>query len=1133
MNIALRDVSLKDRYTQVTGTLFLSGTQALVRLLIVQRERDKKAGLNTAGFVSGYRGSPLGGFDMELWKSRDILKASSVVFQPGVNEDLAATSVWGTQQIDSLPGKTVDGVFAMWYGKGPGVDRSGDPFKHGNYAGTTEHGGVLVVFGDDHPGKSSTVAHQSEQALAANLIPVLYPANVQEILEYGLHGWALSRHTGLWVGLKTVNETVETTATVDISDDDPRIMQPNASESGVDIRPQPDYGPQRDESVVIRHRLPRVHEFARANRIDERRLGASGARLGLVTAGKAYTDLTDALAMLEIDEQRAAALGLSVYKIGLVWPIEPTGLKAFAEGCEELFFVEEKRAFIEDQAARVLFNEATRPRITGKYDPDGSMLMPQDVQLDPATIARALVGRLSALGLADDALHAALAKATGTAPAQPSADQPRRLPYFCSGCPHNTSTKVPEGSVAMSGIGCHSMAMWMNRDTLKPVQMGAEGANWIGLSHFTKTGHVFQNLGDGTYSHSGLLAIRAAVLSGVNITYKILANDAVAMTGGQPIEGALTTEQIVRQVLAEDVERVVVVTDDLDRTAIAIGGVDVLDRRQLQRVQKDLAQTKGTTVLVYEQVCAAEKRRRRKRNLMPDPATRVFINEDVCEGCGDCSVQSNCVSILPKETEFGRKRRIDQSSCNKDYSCVEGFCPSFVTVEGGRPRKNAGAIDRQRLASIPENDAPDFDQCNVLITGVGGTGVVTIGSVLAMAANLIGKGANSYNMTGLAQKGGAVFSHLRIASSPDALTGSVVAPASADLVLGCDLVTAASADGLKACSPSRTRALLSSTPAPTAAFQADRDYRIDDEKLVAKIGSTTAETITIEADQIAERLLGDKIGANMFMVGYAYQKGWLPLPMAALRKAIELNGASVQFNLDALDLGRLAAIDPESVAGAERIEPRLDTVDAIVAHRTAHLARYQNAAWAKRYQALVARVGEAEQSVAHGSDALTKAVATNLAKLMSYKDEYEVARLYADTAWKARLDGTLEGYGKVSLWLAPPLLARVDETTGRPKKIKFGPWIFPAMRLMSRFKGLRGTWLDPFGRTLERKHERALIAEYERDLETILSRLRPDNLEAAIDRASVPDAIRGFGPVKEAAIGVAKVRREKLMEQFL
>jgi indolepyruvate ferredoxin oxidoreductase len=1132
MNIVLRDVTLKDRYTQVTGTLFLSGTQALVRLLIAQRERDRKAGLNTAGFVSGYRGSPLGGFDMELWKSRDILKASSIVFQPGVNEDLAATSVWGTQQIDSLPGKTVDGVFAMWYGKGPGVDRSGDPFKHGNYAGTTEHGGVLVVFGDDHPGKSSTVAHQSEQALAANLIPVLYPANVQEILEYGLHGWALSRHTGLWVGLKTVNETVETTATVDVSEDEPRIMPPNVSEGGVDIRPQLDYGPQRDETVVIRHRLPRVHEFARANRIDERRLGTSGARLGVVTAGKAYTDLTDALAMLGIDETRAIALGLSLYKIGLVWPIEPTGLKAFAEGCEELFFVEEKRAFIEDQAARVLFNEGTRPRITGKYDPDGSMLMPQDVQLDPATIARALVDRLTALGLADDALHAALANATAVAPAQPSADQPRRLPYFCSGCPHNTSTKVPEGSVAMSGIGCHSMAMWMNRDTLKPVQMGAEGANWIGLSHFTKTGHVFQNLGDGTYSHSGLLAIRAAVLSGVNITYKILANDAVAMTGGQPVEGALTTEQIVRQILAEDVERVVVVTDDLDRTAIAIVGVDVVDRRHLQRVQKDLAQTKGTTVLVYEQVCAAEKRRRRKRNLMPDPAIRVFINEDVCEGCGDCSVQSNCVSILPKETEFGRKRRIDQSSCNKDYSCVEGFCPSFVTVEGGRPRKNAGAIDRQRLASIPENDAADFNRHNVLITGVGGTGVVTIGSVLAMAANLIGKGANSYNMTGLAQKGGAVFSHLRIASSPDELTGSVVAPASADLVLGCDLVTAASADGLKACSPSRTRALLSSTPAPTAAFQANRDYRIDEDKLVTRIGSTVIETITIQADQIAERLLGDRIGANMFMVGYAYQKGWLPLPIAALRKAIELNGASVQFNLDAFDLGRLAVVDPEAVAIADRMEPRLDTVDAIVAHRAAHLARYQNAAWAKRYQILVERVRKAEQTVAQGSDALTKAVATNLAKLMSYKDEYEVARLYADAGWKTRLDGTLERYGKISLWLAPPLLARVDETTGRPKKIKFGPWIFPAMRLMSRFKGLRGTWLDPFGHARERKRERALIVEYERDLETILSQLCTENLQTAIDCASIPDAIRGFGPVKDAAIDIAEVRRAKLMEQF-
>ncbi|MCX7319019.1 MAG: indolepyruvate ferredoxin oxidoreductase family protein, partial [Hyphomicrobiales bacterium] len=867
MNIPLRDVSLLDRYTQSSGVLFLNGTQALVRLLLVQRERDSKAGLNTAGFVSGYRGSPLGGFDMELWRSQKFLKESGIVFQPGVNEDLAATSVWGTQQIDSLPGKTVDGVFAMWYGKGPGVDRSGDPFKHGNYAGTTEHGGVLVVFGDDHPGKSSTVAHQSEQALAANLIPSLYPSNVQEIIEYGLHGWAMSRYTGLWVGLKTVNETVETTSTVALMEDQPVINAPNESTPSASIRPQLDYGPQRDETVVIRHRLPRIHEYARANRLDVRRFGKAGARLGIVTSGKTYADLVDALNLLGIDQARAEVLGLSVYKVGMIWPLEPTGLVAFAEGCEELLFIEEKRAFLEDQAAKILFNKSVRPRLTGKEDLDGKALLPSDIQLNPLIVARALVERLVALGIADEALQTALEKSDPVKAPAPALGQPVRVPYFCSGCPHNTSTKVPEGSVAMSGIGCHSMAMWMNRDTVKPVQMGGEGANWIGLSHFTSTKHVFQNLGDGTYSHSGLLAIRAAVLSGVNITYKILANDAVAMTGGQPLEGALTSDAIVRQVLAEGVERVVVVTDDLERTSIDIAGVAVVARDQLQRIQTELSQTAGATVLVYEQVCAAEKRRRRKRNLMPDPPRRVFINEDVCEGCGDCSVQSNCVSIVPVETDLGRKRRIDQSSCNKDFSCVEGFCPSFVSVEGGKLRKGGGQIDRIRFATLPEVGEVDFDQYSVLITGVGGTGVVTIGSVLAMAANLAGKAANAYNMTGLAQKGGAVFSHLRMASSPDQLASAMVGPGSADLLLACDLVAAASADGLKSCAPTKTRALLSSNPIPTAAFQADRDYRIDQDQLVAQIKAASKATQLADADAIAEQILGDRIGANMFMVG--------------------------------------------------------------------------------------------------------------------------------------------------------------------------------------------------------------------------------------------------------------------------
>ncbi|MEP3437505.1 MAG: indolepyruvate ferredoxin oxidoreductase family protein [Hoeflea sp.] len=1135
MNIALRDVSLSDRYTQTEGTIFLNGNQALVRLLLTQRELDRKAGLNTAGFVSGYRGSPLGGFDMELWKSKDFLKSHSIVFQPGMNEDLAATSVWGTQQIDSIPGRTVDGVFAMWYGKGPGIDRSGDPFKHGNYAGTTQQGGVLVVFGDDHPGKSSTVAHQSEQALAAHLIPVLYPSNVEEILTYGLHGYALSRYTGLWVGLKTVNETVDTTTTVDVDDKAIGFVSPNRSNPDIDIRPRLEYNPQRDETIVIRHRLPLIHEFARANRLDLRTHGKAGAKLGVVATGKAYSDLLDALELLGIDEARIKALGVSIYKVGMIWPVEPTGFAEFASGCDELLFVEEKRAFVEEQAARILFNEAMRPKITGKSDTDGLRLLPSDVQLDPRTIARVLASRMEALGLADEALTVLAGSLTEGRLVQPDPTQPKRIPYFCSGCPHNTSTKVPDGSVALSGIGCHSMAMWMDRDTLKPVQMGAEGANWIGLSNFTKTGHVFQNLGDGTYSHSGLLAIRAAVLAGVNITYKILANDAVAMTGGQPVEGELVTEDIVRQVLAENVKRVVVVSDDIDRTSVQIKGVDVVDRKELPRIQRLLADIEGTTVIVYEQVCAAEKRRRRKRKLMPDPTTRIFINENVCEGCGDCSVQSNCVSVLPTDTPFGRKRKIDQSSCNKDYSCVQGFCPSFVTVEGGKPRRDAGGFDRKLVKDLPEIETA-AKSVNVLITGVGGTGVVTIGSVLAMAANLVGLGSSSYNMTGLAQKGGAVFSHLRLTASPDALGSSQVGPASADLVLGCDLITAASLDGLKTYDAGRTRALLSSIPAPTAAFQSDRDYRVDNDALIAKVDSAVLELRAIQADRIAEQVLGDRIGANMLMVGYAHQMGWLPLPLSAIRKSIELNGAAIEFNMDALDLGRLVAVDPAKFAVDNpplSLPPQaLDDTEALIAHRKSHLTKYQNAKWAARYEQLVRRIQSAEAAAVEGSEDLTRAVATNFSKLMSYKDEYEVARLYADTAWKVQLDNAIEGYGKMSLWLAPPLMTRVDPETGRPRKIKFGPWIFTAMGILGKLKAVRGSRLDPFSYTQERKLERALIDQYERDMIDMVDNLKPETLAHAIELARLPEIIRGYGPVKMAAIEKAANQRRTVLDLF-
>jgi len=1127
------EASLEDRYIKTEGVILLSGTQALVRALLMQRERDRRGGLNTAGFVSGYRGSPLGGFDSELWRSRDLLSAAAVRFQPGVNEDLAATAVWGTQQIGNYARPKVDGVFGLWYGKGPGVDRSGDAFKHASYAGTTRHGGVLVVYGDDHPGKSSTVAHQSEQALAANLIPSLFPSSVQEILDYSLHGWALSRYSGLWVGLKTVNETVETTASVTARELDLSITLPNPGIDDVSIRPRPDYGPQRDESVVIRDRLPRIYEYARLNRLDKRVVGVPGARLGLVTAGKTWGDMREALALLGIDDARAAALGISVFKVGMIWPLEPEGMKDFASGCEELCFIEEKRAFLEEQSTRILFHETMRPRITGKLDPDGAELLPSDIQLNGPAIARALARRLRALGLADEALEQRARLLEEAIPVTPSADQPKRLPYFCSGCPHNTSTRLPEGATGLAGIGCHSMAMWMNRDTQKPVQMGAEGANWIGAAPFTETDHVFQNMGDGTFSHSGLLAIRAAVLSGVNITYKILANDAVAMTGGQPVEGALDTDSIVRQVLAENVARVVVVTDDPMRTQVSVTDIPIVARAELPRVQTELATVKGTTVIVYEQVCAAEKRRRRKRGKMSEPTQRPVINPAVCEGCGDCSVQSNCVSILPLETPFGLKRRIDQSSCNKDFSCVEGFCPSFVMLDGAKPKKNAAGVEPALLANLPLRDPGSPADCDILITGVGGTGVVTIGSVLAMAAHLVGQKAATYNMTGLAQKGGAVYSHLRLVSGTREVVSPLVGPGQADLLLGCDLVTAASADSLAACDKDRTHTILDAAPLPTATFQSRRDFRLDPEVMAGLVQRASVAALSLSAGDIAERLLGDRIGANMMLVGLAYQQGWLPLPLDAIRKAIEMNGAAVQFNLTALDLGRLASHDPQAVSammGPARAQSLPEDIDVLVAQCSGHLVAYQGEALARRFRAAIDQLRQAESRVTPGNTELSRAAAATLSRVMSYKDEYEVGRLYSTAEWRNMVATQFENVKGMKLLLAPPLLSRVDPHTGRPAKIAFGPWIFPFLSFLSRFRFLRGTMLDPFGRTAERRAERALAGEVEATVVKMAASLNAGNRAACLAYFTAVNEIRGFGPIKEKAFAQFDAGKSALLE---
>ncbi len=1142
----LREVDLADKYTLREGAVLLSGTQALVRLLLEQHARDADAGLNTAGFVSGYRGSPLGGYDQALWGAAKALSAAAIEFQPGVNEDLAATAVWGTQQAPLLPGCRYDGIFALWYGKGPGVDRSGDPIKHGNRMGTSRHGGVVLAVGDDHPGKSSTVAHQSEQALAANGVPVLYPASVQEILDFGLHGFALSRCSGLWVALKCVNETVESTATVTMAADQPAILQPE----GVVLPPEGVHGrlvfdPAGDERRLVRYKLPAAQAYVRANRLDRAQFGQAGG-LGIVTAGKASSDVMEALQLLGIDRERARSLGLDVYKVAMIWPLEPSGVTDFARGRSRVLVVEEKDGIIEPQLARVLFNlpHEQRPCLTGKHDEHGATLLSADESLSPMGLARLIVDQLVATGADVSEFSARLPDPSEALQPLPAAGV--RVPYFCAGCPHNTSTHVPEGSLAMSGIGCHTMAIHMDRDTLPPTHMGGEGMNWTGIQPFTDMPHVFQNLGDGTYFHSGLLAIRGAVTAGVNITYKLLVNDAVAMTGGQPVEGGLSIAEIASQLLAERVARVVVVSDAPERHRRGLpAGVEVFHRDRLMAVQAKLRDTPGVTALIYEQGCAAEKRRHRKRGRLPEPNRRVFINPLVCEGCGDCSVKSNCVAVEPEETELGRKRRIDQAACNKDYSCVKGFCPSFLVIDGGKLRRGTGSAAADDDRAIPEPPV-DGDQkhADILLTGVGGTGVVTVGALLCMAAHLEGRNANAFDMTGLAQKGGAVFSHIRIAASGESLAAARIPAGTATLVLGCDLVVTASDEALATVARGRTHIALNTHRVPTAGFQRDPDIDFATGQLLERIEARAGAgaIARVEATRAATHLTGNALGANLFLLGFALQRGWVPVSTKALRRAIELNGVAVPANLRALALGRRAAYDPDwlhAQLGAPADDAATpDTasddsdLEALIEHRASFLTEYQNSAYAERYRRQVARVREAERSVSPDSRQLTDAVARTLFRLMAYKDEYEVARLHLHHEARARLEAEFEGDYRVRVLLAPPMLARRDADTGEPRKMEFGSWVFAVFRPLAALKVLRGSWLDPFGYTAERRMERGLIRRFEHTCEQIAARVTEDTLANALELARLPAAIRGFGHVKQRNLAALDQQWQALLERL-
>ncbi len=1176
IRLALEAATLDDKYTLDRGRAFMSGVQALVRLPMLQRQRDAAVGLNTAGFISGYRGSPLGGYDQSLWAAKKHLAAQNIVFQPGVNEELAATAVWGTQQIEFDPAnKKFDGVFGIWYGKGPGVDRCSDVFKHANMAGTAPHGGVIALAGDDHVAKSSTAAHQSDHIFKACGLPVFFPASAQDILDLGLHAFAMSRFSGLWTSMKTIQEVVESSASIDVSADRVKILLPTdfaMPPGGLHIR-WPDAALVQ-EARLFDFKWYAALAYVRANRLNHNVIEGANDRFGIIASGKAFNDTRQALADLGLDDDSCRAIGIRLHKVTVVWPLEATITREFAQGLQEILVVEEKRQVIEYQIKEELYNwrPDVRPNVLGKFDeladdasggewsqpnPSGNWLLRANADLNPSLIAQAIAKRLKKLGVPDhiaarmDARLDLLA-AKERALAVGTTGGAERQPWFCSGCPHNTSTKVPEGSRAMAGIGCHFMATWMDRATIGFTQMGGEGVPWVGQSHFSKRPHMFANLGDGTFFHSGSLAIRQSIAAGVNVTYKILYNDAVAMTGGQPIDGILTVPQMTRAVEAEGAKKIVIVTDEPQKYQLPLNlapGTTVRHRDELDAVQRELRELPGCSVLIYDQTCATEKRRRRKRGKLVDPAKRVVINELVCEGCGDCSVQSNCLSVEPIETEFGRKRRINQSSCNKDYSCTKGFCPSFVTVEGGqlkKPKKETRQ-DPFALPPCPEPRLPTPLDAqghprpwSVVVAGVGGTGVITIGQLLGMAAHLEGKGVVTQDSAGLAQKGGATWSHVQIAERPEDIHTTKVDTAKADLVVACDSIVAAGRATLSLMREGQTHVAMNSHATPTAAFVADPDWQAPtagcEAALVATVGRERLGQF--DAEEVALQLLGDAIYANPLLLGYAWQRGWLPLGQAALRRAFELNGTQVENNLAAFEWGRRCAQDLAAVRAlfqaAQVIQfVKKPSVDEMVAKRVAFLTDYQDAGYASRYSEFVAKVRQAEAPL--GSHKLSEAVARYLFKLMAYKDEYEVARLHSDRAFTdkiaAMFDGEMGRDYKIVHHLAPPLLAKTNDK-GELVKRAFGPWMRHGMAWLAKMKGLRGSALDVFGRTEERRSERALITEYQACITELLASLNAGNLAAAAEIARVPEEIRGYGHVKNRHIAAVRPKWDRLMAQW-
>ena len=1143
------DYTLDDKYLLDEGKVFLSGTQALVKLPLIQKKIDELNGINTAGFISGYPGSPLGGYDHALHQASSFLKKNEIVFQPGINEDLAATALHGSQQTTLVDNPKYDGVFGLWFGKGPGVDRSGDALKHGNYAGSSKYGGVIALAGDDHSAKSSTTAHQSDHAFIHFGMPILNPATVQDYIDFGLLGIAMSRYSGCWIGMKCITDTVESAASVDIGLDRFKPEFPEDLPSDDDLHLQWGYIPALSETRLYKKRLPAAQAFAKVNSLDKV-IFQGKRKLAIVTSGKAYLDVRQALDELGLDDKTCEEIGVSLFKVGMVWPLEPDNIMNFVEGNDEVLVIEEKRPIVEDQLMKYLFNHEKRPLIIGKTDENGEYLIPSEGELSPSSLSLIIAKRIQKLSLDIDLSNKIqeiddLILNINSAPVSDLF----RLPSFCAGCPHNTSTKVPDDSFAFGGIGCHGMATFMpERKTYNLGQMGGEGVMWTGIAPFTETEHIFQNLGDGTYYHSGILAIRAAIASKANITFKILVNDAIAMTGGQDISGKVQVDSLSWQVHSEGAKKVVVMTDYPEKyppSSSFAPGVEILHRDELDKVQRELREIKGVTVILYDQYCATELRRRRKRGLAEEPDKRIFINPLVCEGCGDCGVQSNCIAIEPHESKFGRKREINQSACNKDYSCTKGYCPSFLTVTGGSLKKKGNDLDDKLNSqnSLSENlPTPEVAELhkpfNILLTGIGGSGVITLGAILGTAAHLEGKGSSTLDVAGLAQRNGPVTSHLRVANSPSELHSTRIATGSADLIIGCDIVVTTGMEPVSKISKNRTHMVINSHVAPTSNFASNPDLDLSSARMIKGLKEVASNDLMhlINATKFATSLMGNAIAANLFLVGYAIQKGLFPISLTAVERAIELNGVSVQMNKESIYWGRLAAIDIKKVESIalNDVEAKIvvETLDSVIDDRYDFLVGYQNKKYADQYKALVLRIKDIDMSVSNNEESLSMAAAKFYFKLMAYKDEYEVARLHTGDEIKKYLDDKLEGNYKIEYSLAPPVLGGRDKLTGRYPKRKLPSVTYYLFALMKRFKVLRGTPFDIFGMSSHRKTERKLIVEYEEMMSRVINKVDINNYDSAVKIASLPDHIKGYDVVKEANIEKTKLLKQQYFNEF-